>query len=51
MDQVVEQAGSLQFHTKQAEALIATLRHERDVTETVRAAVTQLRQERGIKTA
>ena len=45
MDQAVEQAGSLEFHTKQAEALIAALRQERDVTDKVRAAVAQLRQE------
>ena len=51
MDQVVEQAGSLQFHTKQAEVLIGTLRDEREITDTVRAAVTQLRQGKVVKSA
>jgi len=45
MNQVIEQAGSLEFHTKQAEALIATLREEREITDSVRAAVAQMRQE------
>jgi chromosome segregation ATPase len=44
LDQVLEQAGALQFQAKQAEALIDTLRKERDVTDRVRAAVTELRQ-------
>src|SRR3989441_91599 len=51
MDQVIAQAGSLEFHTKQAEALIATLREEREITDTVRAAVAQLRQEKPAKSA
>jgi DNA repair exonuclease SbcCD ATPase subunit len=51
LDRVIEQAGSLEFHTKQAEALIATLREERDITDKVRAAVAELRQERGAKSA
>lgn len=45
VDQVVERAGSLEFHAKQAEVLIAALRAEREVTDTVRSAVTQLRQD------
>ena len=51
MDQVVEQAGSLQFHAKQAEVLIGTLREERELTDKVRAAVTQLRKEKVVKSA
>jgi hypothetical protein len=47
MDQVVEQSGSLAFHTKQAEALIATLREEREISDKARAAVTQARQAGG----
>ena len=43
MDQVTEQAGSLAFHTKQAEVLIATLREERETGEKVRAAVAEVR--------
>ncbi len=45
LDQVVEKAGALEFHAKQAEALINTLREERDITDRVRAAVAQMRQE------
>ena len=51
MDQVVEQAGSLEFHTRQAQALIATLREEREITDKVRAAVAELRQENMPKSA
>ena len=51
MDHVIEQAGSLEFHTKQAEALITTLREEREMTDKVRAAVAQLRQENVPKSA
>ncbi len=51
MDQVIEQAGSLAFHAKQAEALIATLREEREITDRVRAAVAQLRGEGVAKSA
>jgi DNA repair exonuclease SbcCD ATPase subunit len=51
MDQVIEQAGSLAFHAKQAEALIATLREEREITDSVRAAVAQLRGEGVAKSA
>jgi DNA repair exonuclease SbcCD ATPase subunit len=41
MDQVVEQASALAFHTKQAEVLIATLRDERATSERMRAAVAE----------
>jgi len=52
LDQVVAQAGSLEFHAKQAEALIATLRDEREITDKVRAAGAQLRPEKPVaKTA
>ena len=51
LDQVTEQAGSLEFHAKQAEALIATLREEREITDRVRAAVAQLRQDSAAKSA
>ena len=46
LDQAVTQASSLGFQTKQAEAVIASLRQEREITDKVRAAVTQLREER-----
>lgn len=48
LDQVIEKAGALEVHSKQAESLIATLREERNVTERVRSAVAQLRQEGNI---
>src|SRR3989442_13926347 len=51
MDQVIAQAGALEFHTKQAEALIATLREEREITDTGRAAVAQFRQEKPAQSA
>ena len=35
IDQIVEQTGSLEFHTKQAEVLIAQLREEREITDRV----------------
>jgi len=41
----------LAFHAKQAEALIATLREEREITDRVRAAVAQLRGEGIAKSA
>ena len=40
------QASALEFHTKQAETVIAALRQEREITDNVRSAVTQLREER-----
>src|SRR5438105_1386484 len=46
LDQAVTQASALEFHTKQAETVIAALRQEREITDTVRSAVTQLREER-----
>jgi chromosome segregation ATPase len=46
LDHVVEQAGSLAFHTKQAEVLIATLRMERETGEKMRAAIAEARDAR-----
>jgi DNA repair exonuclease SbcCD ATPase subunit len=45
LDQAATQASTLEFHTKQAEAMIASLRNERGVTETQRTAG-HLREER-----
>ena len=45
LDEVVDKAGSLTFQAKQAEALIATLREERDLTNRFRAAVEEKEQE------
>jgi len=46
LDQAVTQTSTLEFQTKQAETVIAALRQEREITDTVRSAVTQLREER-----
>jgi hypothetical protein len=46
LDQAVTQASTLEFHTKQAETVIAALRQEREITDNVRSAVTHLREER-----
>ncbi len=46
LDQAVTQASALEFQTKQAETVIAALRQEREITDNVRAAVTQLREDR-----
>ena len=46
LDQAVTQASALEFHTKQAETVIAALRQEREITDNVRTAVSQLREER-----
>jgi DNA repair exonuclease SbcCD ATPase subunit len=46
-DQLLETAGSLTFQSKQAEALIETLRKERRVTDKVLAAVDTMRQLKG----
>ena len=46
IDQAVTQASALEFHTKQAETVIAALRQEREIADTVRTAVGQLREER-----
>ena len=35
LDQAVTQASALEFHTKQAETVIAQLRQEREITDTV----------------
>jgi chromosome segregation ATPase len=43
LDHVIEKAGSLTFQAKQAEALIDTLREERELTNRVRAAVADMR--------
>jgi hypothetical protein len=51
VDQAVEKAGSLKFLLKQAEALIETLREEREVTARLRAAVAELREEEAAVTA
>ena len=40
-----------QFQTKQAEAVIATLREEREVGDKARAAATKVREDKGVKTA
>jgi len=49
LDQAVTQASALEFHTKQAETVIASLRQEREITDNVRAAVSHLREERPTK--
>ena len=46
IDQAVTQTGALAFQTKQAEVLISTLQTEREITDKVRTAVTQVREER-----
>src|SRR6266850_6376253 len=48
LDQAVTQAGALAFQTKHAEAMIAALQREREITDTVRSAVSPspLREER-----
>jgi chromosome segregation ATPase len=46
-DQLLETTGSLTFQSKQAEALIETLREERRVTDKVLAAVDTMRQLKG----
>ena len=46
LDQAVTQASALEFHTKQAETVIAALRQEREITDNVRTAVSHLREER-----
>ena len=51
MDQVTEQAGALAFNTKQAEAVIATLREEREMADKMRAVVAPPREGRGAKSA
>jgi DNA repair exonuclease SbcCD ATPase subunit len=51
MDQVTEQAGALAFSTKQAEAVITTLREEREIADQARAAATQRRENKGAKSA
>ncbi len=43
IDHVVEKAGALTFQVKQAEALIDTLREERELTDRVRSAFKRLR--------
>ncbi|UCG85760.1 MAG: hypothetical protein JSW71_17850 [Gemmatimonadota bacterium] len=43
LDHVMDKAGSLTFQLKQAEALIQTIREERDLTNKVRAAVAEVR--------
>ena len=43
LDHVMDKAGSLTFQLKQAEALIQTIREERDLTNKLRAAVTEAR--------
>lgn len=43
LDHVVDKAGALTFQLKQAEALIQTIREERDLTNKVRAAVSEVR--------
>ncbi len=46
LDQAVTQTSALEFHTKQAETVIAALRQEREITDNVRTAVSHLREER-----
>jgi DNA repair ATPase RecN len=46
VEQVVEQAGVLEFQSKQAEALIGTLRHERELASRMQAAVAETRKQR-----
>lgn len=48
VEQVVEQAGVLEFQSKQAEALIETLRHERDLASRIQAAVAETRRQREV---
>lgn len=45
VDRVVEQAGVLEFQSKQAEALIVSLREERDLASRMQAAVAEARKE------
>lgn len=45
LDQVVDKAGVLEFNMRQAEALVGRLREEREITDRVRAAVAELREE------
>lgn len=45
VEQAIEQAGALHFETRQAEALIASLREERALAQSVRSVVTELRRE------
>jgi len=45
VDYVVEKAGALTFQVKQAEALIDTLRDEREITNRVRSALEKLRED------
>jgi methyl-accepting chemotaxis protein len=51
MDQVTEQAGALTFQTKHAEAVLATLREEREVGDKGRVAATKLREDKSAKSA
>jgi len=48
VEQVVEQAGVLEFQSKQAEALIETLRQERELASRMHAAVVEARKERDL---
>jgi chromosome segregation ATPase len=46
LDQAVTQASALEFETQHAENVIAALRQEREISDRVQTAVTQLREER-----
>ena len=43
LDHVMDKTGSLTFQLKQAEALIQTIREERDLTNKIRAAMADVR--------
>ena len=45
MDQVIEKAGALEFYTRHAESVIDTLRAERSLSDNLRSAVTEMREE------
>jgi DNA repair exonuclease SbcCD ATPase subunit len=45
LDHVVDKTGSLTFQLKQAEALIQTIREERDLTNKIRSAVAEARED------
>jgi chromosome segregation ATPase len=49
IDHVVEKAGKLEFQAKEAEALIASLREERELAAKIHEAVVELRNESGKK--
>jgi len=51
VEQVVSQAGALEFQSKQAEALLETLRNERDLATRIHSAIGEARKQREVKSA